>query len=154
VNGSEYRSRGSGNAAIARETFLLVTSAIGASTLAYFVMAEALTNVAKHSHAHHAAVVARVEDGTLQVRVRDDGVGGARTDGSGLLGLSDRLAASRAGSESRAPQAEERSCPRRFPSRTSPWQDTRRRSTLPIRVRFRPICRASRRPSAARHPGL
>jgi PAS domain S-box-containing protein len=60
---------------------------------AYFVMAEALTNVAKHSHAHHAAVVARVEDGTLQVRVRDDGVGGARTDGSGLLGLSDRLAA-------------------------------------------------------------
>jgi signal transduction histidine kinase len=60
---------------------------------AYFVVAEALTNVAKHSRADHAAVTARVEDGTLQVQVRDDGVGGARTDGSGLVGLGDRLAA-------------------------------------------------------------
>jgi signal transduction histidine kinase len=39
------------------------------------------------------AVTARVEDGALQVHVRDDGVGGARPDGSGLLGLADRLAA-------------------------------------------------------------
>jgi signal transduction histidine kinase len=60
---------------------------------AYFVVAESLTNVAKHSGAEHAAVVARVEDGTLQLRVRDDGVGGARPDGSGLVGLADRLAA-------------------------------------------------------------
>ena len=59
---------------------------------AYFVVAEALTNVAKHSRAGHAAVTAHIEDGTLQVRVRDDGVGGARADGSGLLGLADRLA--------------------------------------------------------------
>jgi signal transduction histidine kinase len=59
---------------------------------AYFVVAEALTNVAKHSHANHAAVMARVEDGTLQVKVRDDGIGGAQPDGSGLLGLGDRLA--------------------------------------------------------------
>ena len=59
---------------------------------AYFVVAEALTNVAKHARAERAAVTARVEDGTLEVRVRDDGVGGARTDGSGLLGLGDRLA--------------------------------------------------------------
>ena len=44
---------------------------------AYFVVAEALTNVAKHARAEHAAVVARVEDGTLRLRVRDDGVGGA-----------------------------------------------------------------------------
>ena len=36
---------------------------------------------------------AGVEDGTLRVQVRDDGVGGARPDGSGLLGLGDRLAA-------------------------------------------------------------
>jgi signal transduction histidine kinase len=60
---------------------------------AYFVVAEALTNVAKHSRAGRAAVTARAEDGTLQVQVHDDGVGGARADGSGLLGLSDRLAA-------------------------------------------------------------
>jgi signal transduction histidine kinase len=59
---------------------------------AYFVVAEALTNVAKHSHANHAAVTARVEDGTLQLEVRDDGIGGAQPDGSGLLGLGDRLA--------------------------------------------------------------
>lgn len=59
---------------------------------AYFVVAEALTNVAKHSGAGHAAVTARVENGTLRVHVRDDGSGGARQDGSGLLGLADRLA--------------------------------------------------------------
>jgi signal transduction histidine kinase len=59
---------------------------------AYFVVAEALTNVVKHSRAHHAAVTASVEDGTLQVQVRDDGVGGAQVDGSGFLGLGDRLA--------------------------------------------------------------
>jgi signal transduction histidine kinase len=59
---------------------------------AYFVVAEALTNVAKHARAEHAVVAARVEDGTLRVQVRDDGVGGARPDGSGLLGLADRLA--------------------------------------------------------------
>jgi signal transduction histidine kinase len=60
---------------------------------AYFVVAESLTNVAKHARAKGAAVMARVEDGTLRVQVRDDGVGGARRDGSGLLGLADRLAA-------------------------------------------------------------
>jgi signal transduction histidine kinase len=59
---------------------------------AYFVVAEALTNVAKHARAGRAAVTARVEDGNLRVEVRDDGVGGARPDGSGLLGLADRLA--------------------------------------------------------------
>ena len=60
---------------------------------AYFVVAEALTNVAKHAHAQRAAVRARLEDGTLQLEVRDDGVGGARADGTGLVGLSDRLTA-------------------------------------------------------------
>ncbi|MEA2294627.1 MAG: hypothetical protein QOE86_2266 [Solirubrobacteraceae bacterium] len=59
---------------------------------AYFVVAEALTNVAKHARAEHATVAARVEDGKFRVQVRDDGVGGARPDGSGLLGLADRLA--------------------------------------------------------------
>ena len=59
---------------------------------AYFVVAEALTNVAKHAHARSAAVSARIEDDTLRVTVRDDGVGGATLDGSGLLGLRDRLA--------------------------------------------------------------
>jgi signal transduction histidine kinase len=60
---------------------------------AYFVVAEALTNVAKHANAATAAVAARIEDGTLRVEVRDDGVGGVRPEGSGLQGLGDRLAA-------------------------------------------------------------
>jgi signal transduction histidine kinase/limonene-1,2-epoxide hydrolase len=64
-----------------------------AAATAYFVAAEALTNVAKHARAGRAEVTARVENGTLRVRVRDDGVGGAQPDGSGLVGLGDRLAA-------------------------------------------------------------
>jgi signal transduction histidine kinase/ketosteroid isomerase-like protein len=60
---------------------------------AYLVVAEALTNVAKHARAERAAVTARVEDGALVVHVRDDGVGGAQRNGSGLTGLTDRLAA-------------------------------------------------------------
>jgi PAS domain S-box-containing protein len=59
---------------------------------AYFVVAEALTNIAKHARAQRATVTARVEGGTLRVQVRDDGIGGARPDGSGLVGLADRLA--------------------------------------------------------------
>jgi signal transduction histidine kinase len=60
---------------------------------AYFVISEALTNVAKHARAGHAEVRVRIEDGTLAIHVRDDGVGGAQPDGSGLVGLADRLAA-------------------------------------------------------------
>jgi signal transduction histidine kinase len=59
---------------------------------AYFVVAESLTNVAKHAQASGAKVRARAENGTLRVEVRDDGVGGARLGGSGVLGLMDRLA--------------------------------------------------------------
>jgi signal transduction histidine kinase len=60
---------------------------------AYFVVAEALTNVAKHSRAERAQVTALLENAALRLRVRDDGVGGARPDGSGLVGLADRVAA-------------------------------------------------------------
>ena len=60
---------------------------------AYFVAAEALTNVMKHARAGRADVTAQIEDGTLTLLVRDDGVGGARADGSGLVGMADRLAA-------------------------------------------------------------
>jgi len=62
---------------------------------AYFAVAEALTNVAKHAQAEEAHVTIKPVDGVLQVEVRDDGVGGAFTGGSGLLGLEDRLAAAR-----------------------------------------------------------
>jgi signal transduction histidine kinase len=61
---------------------------------AYFVVAEALTNVAKHARARSAAVSARIEGDRLHVDVRDNGIGGARpSGGSGLLGLRDRLSA-------------------------------------------------------------
>ncbi len=61
-------------------------------TAAYFVIAEALTNVAKHSHAHRGAIGLRHGEGTLRVWVSDDGVGGAALDkGHGLRGLDDRL---------------------------------------------------------------
>jgi PAS domain S-box-containing protein len=60
---------------------------------AYFIIAEALTNVVKHAHATRAEVRARVESETLLVEVRDDGVGGADPGGHGLVGLSDRATA-------------------------------------------------------------
>ena len=60
---------------------------------AYFVVAEALTNVAKHSQASYAVVTAQMGNGTLHIQVRDDGVGGAEASGSGLVGLADRVSA-------------------------------------------------------------
>jgi signal transduction histidine kinase len=60
----------------------------------YFVVAEALTNVARYSRASHAAVSVNRANGRVQVEVRDDGVGGADPGaGSGLRGLADRVAA-------------------------------------------------------------
>jgi PAS domain S-box-containing protein len=60
---------------------------------AYFIVAEALTNVVKHAHAKHAEVRVSVEDGTLRVEIRDDGIGGADPDGHGLVGMADRVTA-------------------------------------------------------------
>jgi signal transduction histidine kinase len=60
---------------------------------AYFIVAEALTNVVKHSYATHSEVRATVRDGTLQVTVRDDGTGGADPSGHGLVGMNDRITA-------------------------------------------------------------
>ncbi|RKQ87969.1 histidine kinase [Solirubrobacter pauli] len=61
---------------------------------AYFVIAEALTNVAKYAHASNATVAVRRTNGHACVEVRDDGVGGADPGrGSGLQGLADRVGA-------------------------------------------------------------
>lgn len=61
---------------------------------AYFVASEALANVAKYAQASAASVVAERRNGSLVVRVSDDGVGGADArSGSGLAGLADRIAA-------------------------------------------------------------
>jgi signal transduction histidine kinase len=59
---------------------------------AYFVVAEALTNVARHSEATNAAVSVARDDGVLVIEIRDDGIGGADAQpGSGLAGLRDRV---------------------------------------------------------------
>ncbi|MFF5296405.1 sensor histidine kinase [Paractinoplanes globisporus] len=61
---------------------------------AYFVVVEALTNVAKHSAARRASVTAEVAGDRLVLEVRDDGRGGAKPSrGSGLIGLADRVSA-------------------------------------------------------------
>jgi signal transduction histidine kinase len=60
---------------------------------AYFIVAEALTNVVKHARASRSEVDVRADGGLLQIRVRDDGVGGADPAGHGLVGMSDRVAA-------------------------------------------------------------
>jgi signal transduction histidine kinase len=60
---------------------------------AYFVVSEALANVAKHAKADGAQVMIRKFPGRLLVEVSDDGTGGARSEGgSGLRGLADRVA--------------------------------------------------------------
>jgi signal transduction histidine kinase len=60
---------------------------------AYFVVAEALTNVAKYAHASHATVEVARANGRLVVEVADDGIGGADPEhGTGLRGLADRIA--------------------------------------------------------------
>ena len=61
---------------------------------AYYLIAEAVTNVAKHAQASHVSVSVRRDDGRVVIDVVDDGVGGADADaGSGLHGLADRVEA-------------------------------------------------------------
>jgi signal transduction histidine kinase len=63
-------------------------------TAAYFVVSEALTNVAKYARAEHATVRLERQNGSVLLEVADDGVGGAAPSaGSGLRGLADRVAA-------------------------------------------------------------
>jgi hypothetical protein len=70
-------------------------------TTAYFVVAESLTNVARHARATHVGITVEVAGGLLTVSVVDDGAGGAtlegasgpRRDGTGLIGLRDRVEA-------------------------------------------------------------
>jgi signal transduction histidine kinase len=61
---------------------------------AYFVVSEALTNVAKHASASVARVAVGTDNGLLRIQVSDDGAGGADpARGSGLVGLTDRVEA-------------------------------------------------------------
>ena len=65
-----------------------------AEAAAYFVCAEALTNIGKYAEASHATITAVRRGGCVEVAIVDDGVGGADVDaGSGLRGLGDRVEA-------------------------------------------------------------
>jgi signal transduction histidine kinase len=65
-----------------------------AEVAAYYVAAEALTNVAKHAQASVVTVRVEADDVTLRLLIRDDGIGGADlSKGSGLIGLMDRVEA-------------------------------------------------------------
>jgi signal transduction histidine kinase len=59
----------------------------------YYVVAEALTNAAKHAQASMVVVVADADDERVRLSVSDDGAGGADPRGSGLIGLKDRVEA-------------------------------------------------------------
>jgi signal transduction histidine kinase len=66
----------------------------GVEAAAYFIGCEGLTNAVKHAHASRITLSAQRNNGSLVVSVSDDGVGGAAPAlGSGLTGLSDRVAA-------------------------------------------------------------
>ena len=66
----------------------------GIEAAAYFVVSEALTNIAKYSQAETASVRAHSAAGSLLVTIADDGIGGADLErGSGLRGLADRVEA-------------------------------------------------------------
>ncbi|MGX7678600.1 GAF domain-containing sensor histidine kinase [Jatrophihabitans sp. DSM 45814] len=61
---------------------------------AYYVVSEALTNAAKHARASVVNVELHIQDATLRLVIRDDGIGGADLRrGAGLVGLSDRIQA-------------------------------------------------------------
>jgi PAS domain S-box-containing protein len=61
---------------------------------AYYVVAEALTNTAKHAQASEVTVGVQIQEAHLRLSIRDDGIGGANAaKGSGLIGLEDRVQA-------------------------------------------------------------
>ena len=82
----------------------------------YFVVAEALTNVARYADARAATVSVVRSNGRVDVEVSDDGVGGADPEhGSGLRGLSDRVAALDGRLELSSPQGDGTSVRARIP---------------------------------------
>src|SRR4051812_10527704 len=88
----------------------------GIESTAYFVVSEALTNVARHAQAERAWVCVERRDGNVELEVRDDGVGGAETgSGSGLQGLRDRVAAVNGALEIYSPPGRGTGLPAGFP---------------------------------------
>jgi signal transduction histidine kinase len=71
---------------------LLTRPSPAVETIAYYCVAELLTNIAKHSGAHQASVTVGQSGERMRVRVTDDGDGGAtQKGGTGLFGLAERV---------------------------------------------------------------
>jgi signal transduction histidine kinase len=71
----------------------------------YYVVSEALTNVAKHAHASRVEIDLEAAESVIRVAVIDDGVGSANTErGSGLIGLRDRIESLGGSIEIRSPE--------------------------------------------------
>lgn len=86
---------GRGTIPVTVTSSLLARLPVRVETAVYFMVAEALTNVAKHSEATRASIDVRLQGHLLIVEVTDDGHGGADPRaGTGLTGLADRAAAS------------------------------------------------------------
>jgi signal transduction histidine kinase len=87
--------------ALAERTTIPVTVSVpperclqSSEVTAYFVVAEALTNISRYAGASRAAIEAVHQDGWLVMTIADDGVGGAQVDaGTGLRGINDRVVA-------------------------------------------------------------
>jgi signal transduction histidine kinase len=71
----------------------LATGTSEAETTLFYVCSEAITNAVKHANASHITVAMSADQRLLVTQVSDDGVGGARSSGTGIQGLADRLAA-------------------------------------------------------------
>ena len=105
---------------------------------AYYTVAEALTNTAKHARATTADIQVTESDGTLHVRVRDNGRGGADfSHGSGLVGLKDRAEALGGHLDLHSPPGAgtilEITLPLHDPSESACHTGPRARRTMPVR---------------------
>ncbi|OBF30855.1 histidine kinase [Mycobacterium sp. ACS1612] len=80
--------------AIPTEVRVSLTDRLPAATeiCAYYIVSELLTNAAKHAHATAIQIDAHLEGTQLLVSIRDNGIGGADAEGSGLTGVRDRVA--------------------------------------------------------------
>jgi len=67
----------------------------GASSLLGWALREGTTNILRHARARRCEIALRHRDGQIHLELRNDGAHGARSDGTGLVGLTERLAAAR-----------------------------------------------------------
>ena len=103
-------------------------------TSVYFVVAEALTNAAKHAFCSQVRVAVRIERGWTTVKIRDDGVGGADSAaGTGLSGLADRVSALGGGLEVVSPVGEGTTIRARIASYARPFVAPGSRQRPPVR---------------------